>query len=238
MDRVPEPELMTAEEQARAYAEADFEEPHARCLALLEESFPDLPETGVAIDLGCGPGDITFRFARAHPGWEVDGVDGAPAMLRHGQEALMRGDLGRRVRLVCARLPRDPLPRRRYDFIFSNSLLHHLADPAVLWSAVRDAAAGPGTPVFIMDLMRPSSHEEARRLVDEHSGGEPEVLRRDFLHSLHAAYRPEEVEAQLEAAGLPLEVVVVSDRHWIARGRTGASPGPGAGGMNRINAAR
>lgn len=130
----------------------------------------------------------------------------------------MRSDFGGRVRLVHAYLPRDPLPRPRYDFVFSNSLLHHLADPRVLWSTVR-AAARPGAPVFIMDLMRPASREEARRLVDENSAGEPEILRKDFFHSLLAAYRPAEVEAQLAEAGLAFEVVPVSDRHWIARGR-------------------
>lgn len=219
MDRIPEPELMDELEQARAYASADFEEPHSRCIALLVETFPDLGPKGVAIDLGCGPGDITLRFARAFPGWEVDGVDGARAMLRFGEEALARSDLGARVRLRHAYLPDDPLPRERYDLVFSNSLLHHLADPAVMWQTVR-AIAPAGTPVFIMDLMRPASREEARRLVEEYSEGEPEGLRRDFYHSLLAAYRPKEVEEQLRRAGLELEVAPVSDRHWLARGRT------------------
>ncbi len=218
MKRVPEPELMTEDGQAQAYAEADFEEPHALCLELMLSSIPDLPSEGAAIDLGCGPGDITFRFARAYPGWEVDGVDGAAAMLRYGQEALMRTDLSERVRLVHAYLPNDALPRQQYDFVFSNSLLHHLSDPTVLWTTVC-AAAPPSTPVFIMDLMRPESRDEAKRLVEEHASGEPTILRKDFFHSLLAAYRPEEVEEQLRAAGLSLEVRAVTDRHWIAHGR-------------------
>ena len=218
MDRIPEPELMDEDEQARAYAEADFETPHAHCLELLVEAFPELEERGVAIDLGCGPGDITFRFARHHPGWEVDGIDGAAAMLRYGQEALMKTDLSERVRLVHAYLPADRLPRPPYDFIFSNSLLHHLEDPMVLWETVR-AAGRPGTPVFIMDLMRPDDRETATHLVEEYSAGEPVILRKDFFHSLLAAYRPDEVERQLERVGLPLMVTVSSDRHWIAHGR-------------------
>ena len=48
MDRVPEPELMTEDGQARAYAEADFEEPHAHCLDLMLSSVPTLPNEGVA----------------------------------------------------------------------------------------------------------------------------------------------------------------------------------------------
>ena len=65
--RVPEPELMSAEEQARAYAGADFEEPHGNFIRLLQERLPGLPERGTALDLGCGPGDIGIRFARAFP---------------------------------------------------------------------------------------------------------------------------------------------------------------------------
>ncbi len=217
MDRIPEPELMDEDEQARAYAEADFDEPHTQCLALLEEAIPDLPEQGVAIDLGCGPGDITFRFARAYPRWQVDGIDGAAAMLRYGQEELMRDTLAERVRLIHAYLPVDRLPRPSYDFVFSNSLLHHLEDPNVLWNSVR-AAAAPGAPVFVMDLARPASREEAVRLVEEHTVHEPPILKKDFLNSLFAAYRTDEVEEQCQRAGLDLTVKMTSDRHWIAYG--------------------
>ncbi|HET9234400.1 MAG TPA: SAM-dependent methyltransferase, partial [Candidatus Eisenbacteria bacterium] len=58
MERIPEPELMTEDEQARAYAQADFEEAHSRFIALFRETFPEVSE-GTALDLGCGPGDIT-----------------------------------------------------------------------------------------------------------------------------------------------------------------------------------
>jgi ubiquinone/menaquinone biosynthesis C-methylase UbiE len=218
MERVPEPELMNEEEQARAYAEADFEAPHSAFDDLLLRHLPQLPESGVAVDLGCGPGDITFRVARALPGWTIIGVDGAAAMLLHGQEDLMRQSLSERVRLVHAHLPVNALPAAPFDFLFSNSLLHHLAEPMVLWETIRTVGK-PGAPVFIMDLARPESREEARRLVEEHSGGEPPILKKDFHNSLLAAYRVEEVEEQLRRSGLPLEVETVSDRHWIAHGR-------------------
>ena len=76
MQRTPEPELMDDEAQALAYAQGDFEEPHSRVVALLRERLADLPAGGAALDLGCGPADISLRFARAFPGWTVDGVDG------------------------------------------------------------------------------------------------------------------------------------------------------------------
>jgi SAM-dependent methyltransferase len=112
-------------------------------------------------------------------------------------------------------LPDAAAPRPAYDLVFSNSLLHHLRQAADLWQCVRRWRR-PGAPVFIMDLLRPTSRAEAERLVDLYAAGEPEILRRDFLHSLCAAYRVDEVLEQLRGADLALEVETVSDRHWIA----------------------
>ena len=162
-----------------------------------------------------------MRFARQYKGWKVEGVDGSPAMLAWAQRDAARAEQGDRVRFIEAFLPSEDLPRARYDLVFSNSLLHHLADPEVLFrSALR--AAAPGAAFFLMDLLRPESPERARELVDRHAADEPPVLRRDFYHSLRAAYRPGEVEAQLVRVGLEgMRVEAVSDRHWIAWGRLG-----------------
>lgn len=66
MERFPEPELMEERQQACAYAAADFSEPHNRFIELFQEAFPGLGIEGYALDLGCGPGDIAMRFARAN----------------------------------------------------------------------------------------------------------------------------------------------------------------------------
>ena len=80
--------------------------------------------------------------------------------------------------------------------------------------------ATSGTPVFVMDLMRPATLEDVDRLVAEHSTDEPEILRRDFHASLLAAYRVTEAEEQLAGAGLErLTVRAVTDRHLTVQGR-------------------
>jgi SAM-dependent methyltransferase len=221
IERIPEPELMDDPAQARAYAAADFAEPHDRFVALLRERLPRLAASGHALDLGAGPGDPTLRMARALPGWEIDGVEASPAMLALARESAERAGLASRVRFHAARLPEAPaaLAGRRFDLVMSNSLLHHLTDPAALWDATARFAA-PGAGVFVMDLLRPASEGDAEALVARYAAGEAELLRRDFLHSLRAAYRPDEVRAQLARAGLALACEVVSDRHWIAWGRT------------------
>lgn len=224
LPRTPEPELMDDEAQARAYAEADFEAPHNLFVQLFTERFAGLAVDGTVLDLGCGPADVTIRFARAYPDCRVHGVDGAQAMLKHGCAALARQGLKSRVRLIHAYLPAAALPgavltERRYDAVISNSLLHHLAEPGVLWRTVK-AAARPGAAVFVMDLMRPDSAAGVDTLVHTYAAEEPEVLRRDFRNSLLAAYKPGEVRAQLVAAGLEsLSVEAVSDRHLLVHGR-------------------
>lgn len=218
MERVAEPELMDRPAHARAYARADFAEPHDRLIDRFAACFPGARPRQV-LDLGCGPGDVSWRFARAHPEATVVGVDASLPMLEEGRRLLAGHPEGRRVRLVAGRLPAGPLRRHAFDTVIANSLLHHLTDPGVLWSAIREHGA-PGAMVFAADLRRPPSAAAAALLVASHAGGEPALLRDDFLASLHAAYRPDEVRAQLDAAGLPeLAVDAVGDRHLVAWGR-------------------
>lgn len=221
MERIPEPELMLDPEQVRAYAHADFDEPHDRFIGLLVEKLAELPAQGVALDLGCGAGDISRRFARAQPGWRVDGLDGSPAMLAIAREMTIDAGLDARIEYHEVRLPAPPSEDGGYELIFSNSLLHHLADPGVFWSTIRDWSEALGT-VFVMDLLRPPSRERVTELVRRYADSEPEILRTDFHNSLLAAFEIGEVEAQLEQADLEhLQVEVVSDRHFIVWGAAG-----------------
>jgi hypothetical protein len=106
-----------------------------------------------------------------------------------------------------------------YDAGISNSLLHHLAEPMVLWDTLKTALK-PGAPVWVMDLLRPASEARARALVRQYADGEPRILQEDFFHSLCAAYRVEEVQAQLARAGLgQLAVEVIGERHLLVSGR-------------------
>lgn len=219
MDRIPEPELMDDPAQALAYARADFAQPHDQFVAQFRACFPDWPGDGFVLDLGCGPGDICRRFAQAFPDAHIHGVDAAVAMLAIGRDDLRSAQLDRRVELIKGYLPGALLPREHYDAVISNSLLHHLHDPLTLWQSILRHAA-PGAPVFVMDLRRPENREQALELVKRYAAGEPEVLCTDFHNSLLAAYRVEEVAAQLRDIGNEwLHVQAIGDRHIIAYGR-------------------
>jgi trans-aconitate methyltransferase len=213
MQRIPESELMTDEQQAIAYANADFEEPHNHFIELLKDSIGNqITEAGIAMDLGCGAADISIRFAKVFPNYQIDALDGAKAMLAEGVKAINASGLTQRINLIQAHLKETTLIDQQYDLIFSNSLLHHLHDPMLLWNAIKNAKGSPS--IFIMDLMRPDNDHQLDALVHEYARDEPEILQRDFHNSLKAAFTPEEVVLQLAPAGLEgFKVTVVSDRH-------------------------
>lgn len=218
MQRIPEPELMNDPAQAAAYAAADFAEPHNMFVEKFREVFPGVEVTGKVLDLGCGPADISIRFARTFPECQIDGVDGASAMLQEGERLLKKENLADRIQLVQGMIPDCDLPERDYGVIISNSLLHHLHDPSALWKCVKKYGR-ENSIIFIMDLTRPETEQAARELVNTYSGNEAEILRQDFYNSLCAAFTPEEVANQLVTVGIEhLKITIISDRHMLIYG--------------------
>lgn len=220
MERVLEAELMEEEEQVIAYAEADFSEPHNRFIELFNEKFPHIDVRNWVLDLGCGPGDISFRFAEAFPNCKVVGLDGSICMLEYANKRLAGSPgFSGRVEFVLGLLPYAVLPQKEYATVISNSLLHHLPDPQIFWTYIKQWAQ-PGGRIFVMDLMRPEAMSVAKDFVERYVSDEPEILQRDFYNSILAAFTVEEIRQQLETAGLDsLSVQAVSDRHLIVWGR-------------------
>lgn len=217
MERIPEPELMDDPAQALAYAQADFSAPHDFFVERVAQRF-GTGLCGTVLDLGCGPGDICRRFARRFPDCRIHGIDASAPMLELARSDTRAAALDERIRYFSARLPDATLPLPHYDLLLSNSLLHHLSEPAVLWQTiVRHGRTG--SRVFVMDLMRPDDRDRAEFLLKTYAADEPAVLQKDFFHSLLAAYRPDEVRQQLARQGLEqLAIEVVSDRHFIVCG--------------------
>jgi SAM-dependent methyltransferase len=222
MERRCEPELMDDALQVQAYAEADFSAGDQAVVERIAALFPAGLGPRVA-DLGCGPGNISFRLADRFAQSCVLGLDGAAAMLAVAGARLgpwRRGpgaEHPERLAFRQALLPLAPADGRAlaagFTAVVSNSLLHHLHDPLVLWRTVAELAA-PGAAVYIRDLRRPASLEEAQALLARHLADAPPVLQRDYLASLQAAFEPREVAEQLQTAGLgQLQVRPLEDRY-------------------------
>ena len=216
MERVLEPELMDDPEQAAAYAAADFSQENQGFVERFEEYFPGF-SSGHVLDAGCGPADIPIRFARRYPSCRLTAVDASMPMIHLAEEAVNKAGLRHRIALRCERL--DAVPGANvFDAVLSNSLLHHLPNPLQFWHKLRQLVK-PGSPVLVMDLLRPDSPEEAQAIVDRYAAGAPAVLRRDFFNSLMAAFTEDEVTTQLARLNLTrLLIDVIDDRHWVVGG--------------------
>jgi SAM-dependent methyltransferase len=215
MERILEPELMDDERQSIAYARADFGASNQSFVDGLMRDFPRLPRS--AVDIGCGPGDVDIRLARAAPGLSITAVDGSGPMIALAAGAVRAAALEHRIELVCARVPAAILGRHVFDAVLSKDLLHHLPDPSVLWKEVARLGR-PGAVVYVMDLVRPPSPEAARRIVETAAGSEDPILQADFYNSLCAAFTVHEVRGQLADAGLDLRVTLAGERHLLASG--------------------
>lgn len=218
MDRIPEPELMNDEVQASAYALADFSSAHNLFIEKFQDKFPGFIFNDIVLDLGCGPCDVTRRFANAFPDAGFHAVDGAAEMLKHAQLLNDKAGLTPRIKLIEGCIPNVKLPQPFYHAIISNSLLHHCHDPFSLWDTIKQHAK-PYAHVFVMDLIRPVDEATVEFLAGEYAANEAEILQQDFKNSLRAAFTLKEVREQLDELGLSqLRVEEASDRHMIIYG--------------------
>src|SRR6185503_17296155 len=215
MERVLEPELMDDEAQSVAYAKADFSASNQMFVDGFVQDYPT--HLGTIVDLGCGPGDIDVRLARAAPSARVTAVDGSQPMLAIAERALRAAGLESRITILNGMVPGLPLDAHAFDAVLSKDLLHHLPDPNALWSEVNRLGRA-GAAVYVMDLMRPATRDAAQRIVDTVAPHEDPILREDFLNSLCAAFTVDEVANQLRAAQLDLHVAQVSARHMLITG--------------------
>jgi len=218
MPRIPEPEVMDEPLGAAAYARSDFSDVNQAFVDALLARVGSLKDAR-AIDLGTGPGDIPIRIALARPTWRITAVDASAPMLRFAREAARKSGVVGKVRWLRADAKHTGLSARRFDVLFSNSILHHITEADAFWEEVKRLGK-PGAFVLLRDLARPASRAAARRIVERYGRCGPELMRRDYLNSLLASYTVSEVRKQLARCGIgALRVKMVSDRHWDVFGR-------------------
>jgi SAM-dependent methyltransferase len=212
LERVPEPEVMDEGCEVEAYAAAaaqaylekidrTFVEHVARLLAPGGE-----PVRGLALDVGCGPGQIPILMAQRWPALRITGLDGAPAMIAQARRAAAEAGVAIAFQVLhLAPEPGEaagPLPfaEGSFDLVTCNSVLHHVGDPVFLLDELARVAK-PAGAVLLRDLKRPAGplftlHE---RWFGRHYAGE---MRRLYAASLGAAYTPAELQQILSRSRL------------------------------------
>ncbi len=221
LSRVLEPEVMDTAEDVAEYDAMDHAAVNRAFVTdFLASAAPALDfAAGVGppvrlLDVGTGTGLIALELLRRAPHLRVTAVDAAETMLaaarRNAAEAYRTG----RVVFQFARAQALPYPDLEFTAVVSNSLIHHVPDPAPVFAEMV-RVCDVGGAVFVRDLLRPDTESELARLVSLYAGDATDYQRKLFADSLRAALTVDEVRDIVGALGYAADTVTVtSDRHW------------------------
>ncbi|WP_422930697.1 class I SAM-dependent methyltransferase [Singulisphaera sp. PoT] len=213
IDRVLEPEVMDTAEEAKVYDEMDHSLVNDRFVADFLEAHGSC-RGGEILDVGTGTALIPIRLCQVDPEARVVALDLSTAMLERA--ALNIGRAGFGGRIACRLDDAKSLAQlhQAFEAVVSNSIIHHIPDPAPVFDQMSRLVAKGGT-LFVRDLARPDSLAEIEHLVATYAGSEPQFARDLFGASLNAALTLDEVRRIVADLELPPEsVTMTSDRHW------------------------
>lgn len=209
--RVLEPEVMDTPEEARDYDAMD----HAAVnRAFAADFLAAWDGRNQVLDVGTGTAQIPIELCRHSPTIELVAVDLADQMLALARRNVDRAGLAHRIRVEKADGKCLGSRPGAFAAVVSNSIVHHIPDPAVCFAQMHAACAAGGT-LFVRDLLRPPDEPELDRLVGLYAADANDHQRAMFAASLHAALTPGEVREIVGRLGYPPETVSqTSDRHW------------------------
>jgi len=207
--RVLEPEVMDTAEEAAEYDAMDHDAVNRR---FCEDLLAVEPEPRRVVDVGTGTARIPVALCELHPRCSIVATDLAEHML-----AVARANIvGSRERIELVRVDAkgSTLPAHAFDVVMSNSIVHHIPEPALFFAEVVRLCA-PGGLIFVRDLERPRDEEALQELVTTYAKDETERARGLFADSLRAALTLGEVVELIQPLGIsPSAVSRTSDRHW------------------------
>jgi ubiquinone/menaquinone biosynthesis C-methylase UbiE len=229
--RILEPEVMDTTADADEYDRMDHAAVNTRFVTDLSSCLrhsETVPKT--VLDLGTGTAQIPIALCQQRADCYVTAVEAAASMLSIARRHLEETHLASRIHLVLADAKALPSELGRFDVVMSNSLVHHLADPApTLAQAVAHTATGG--LLFVRDLLRPADATQLEQIVNTYAAEASAAQRQLFADSLHAALTLGEIQELVRTLGFSPETVEqTSDRHWTWCARRTSAPGF-AGGL-------
>lgn len=218
LPRVLEPEVMDTAEEADDYDRMDHGAVNqkfvADVLAAASSEGITWDATSQILDAGTGTALIPIELAQSGCPARILAADAAEEMLKLARQNIDRAGLAAQITPVQRDCKALPEPAGAFAAVLSNSIIHHIPDPASVfaecWRVLK-----PGGLLFVRDLLRPTTAEEVEDLVAHYAGSESLRQQQLFRQSLHAALTVAEVASLLESHGIPRDSVQqTSDRHW------------------------
>jgi len=211
LPRTPEPEVMESAEEAEVYASAAAE----RYLDAIDNTLVDMiarlgATSGRLLDVGCGPGNIALKLARRFPQMWVVGVDYAASMVLAASAAASAQGLSARAEFFLGDAKNLPFRDASFDWVLSNSVLHHLYDPMALLNEMGRVVKPRGV-ALLRDLRRPGrlAFPLHVRWYGRHYSGLMKTL---YTDSVRAAYTGEELARMLRDSRLSAARIYYHER--------------------------
>jgi ubiquinone/menaquinone biosynthesis C-methylase UbiE len=211
LQRILEVEVMDTAEEARDYDAMD----HAAVNRIFVADFvAGWNGQNPILDVGAGTAQIPIELFRQAAAAQVVAIDLAEHMLAVGRDNVRHAGFESRLRLERQDAKRMTYADGSFAAVVSNSIVHHIPEPAAVFAEMVRVAA-PGGILFVRDLLRPGDEATLRGLVDRYAAGGNEHQRQMFADSLHAALTLDEVRTIVAALGFePASVRQTTDRHW------------------------
>ncbi len=209
--RILEPEVMDTSEEASDYDAMDHSEVNRLFVADFLEAWDG---RSPILDVGTGTAQIPIALCLANRKARVIAIDLAEEMLQVGRNNVLRAGLDQRLTLERQDAKKLPYPNGSFGSIISNSIVHHIPNPAPVFAEMVRVASS-GALLFVRDLLRPNDEPALKRLVQMYAGDANPHQQKMFSDSLHAALSLEEVRSLVAALGFDsFRVHQTTDRHW------------------------
>ncbi len=219
IERILEPEVMDDESEAQEYDQMDFSDVNYDFALLASKLKINQVQTQV-LDIGTGTARIPLFLSQLCPEYEIVGVDLAQSMLKLGQKNIEQANKSDRIRLELIDGKKMPYPDHSFDLVMTNSLVHHIPHPYLLFKQIDRVVKKDGN-VLIRDLLRPDSVEQINQIVEQANLDYSPRQKKLFQDSLHAALTIAEVKAITQQIGWhKAQVYQSSPRHWTLEYRS------------------
>ncbi|OGP52955.1 MAG: hypothetical protein A2Y65_05265 [Deltaproteobacteria bacterium RBG_13_52_11] len=152
--------------------------------------------TGVAVDLGAGPGSLVRKLAVRFPQLLVIGLDISFLMTKLARDRA-RVEGMKNVAFVVADVHHLPFQAQSVEMIVSHGAMHHWRRLDMALGEVKQVLAEKGF-VYISDLKRDAPDELVQHIASLLNQNQA----RAFLNSIQASYTIEELVALAAEAGL------------------------------------
>ena len=167
LPRILEPEVMDTDQEAVEYNTMD----HSAVNRVFVDDLLRLVSGGTRVlDVGTGTALIPLELCRRGKQWHVVAVDLAKAMLEVAAQNVAAAGLEAAIELQLVDAKRLPFEDCEFPVVMSNSIIHHIPDPADCLAEMARVVAPKGGLLFVRDLLRPADQGELQHLVQTYAG--------------------------------------------------------------------